>query len=138
MELIAGDGTELRRVLLDLGLQFAIGAKARMALIQLLTSSQPIERALSVPHVGWHGQSFVLPEEVYSDSPKELVVFQPASPIKRAYRTAGTLEGWREDVAAYAVGNSRMEGGGLHFRGHRVSAKRRSSRSGALYGAAVD
>src|SRR5262249_21845826 len=56
-------------------------------------------------------------------------------PIKHAFRRAGTLEGWREEGAAYAVGNSRvavaicaalaapllhimeMEGGGLHFRG---------------------
>jgi putative DNA primase/helicase len=135
MELIAGDGTELRRVLLDLGLHFTIGTKARIALIQLLSASQPTERALCVPHVGWHGRSFVLPEAVFGDSAKELVVFQPAAPIKHAFRTAGTLQEWRAEVAAYAVGNSRvalaicaafsapllrlmeMEGGGLHFRG---------------------
>jgi uncharacterized protein (DUF927 family) len=135
MELIAGDGTELRRVLLDLGLEFAIGTKARMSLLQLLTSSKPAQRALCVPHVGWHGRSFVLPQEVVGDNPKELVVFQPVTPIKHAFRTAGTLEEWRDEVAAYAVGNSRVglaicaalaapllhlmevEGGGLHFRG---------------------
>jgi putative DNA primase/helicase len=135
MELIAGDGTELRRVLLDLGLHFATGAKARAALIQLLSASQPADRALCVPHVGWHGRSFVLPEEVFGENPKELVVFQPTTPIKHAFRTAGTPEGWRDQVAAYGVGNSRialgicaalaapllhpmeMEGGGLHFRG---------------------
>src|SRR5262249_33201782 len=113
-----------------------VGPKwARMALIQLLTGSQPVERALCVPHVGWHSQSFVLPEEVLGANPKELIVFQPPTPIKHAFRRAGTLEGWREEVAAYAVGNSRvavaicaalaapllhimeMEGGGLHFRG---------------------
>jgi putative DNA primase/helicase len=135
MELIAGDGTELRRVLLDLGLHFATGAKARAALIQFLSSYEPVDRALSVPHVGWHGRAFVLPDEVFGNDPKELVVFQPAAPVKHAFRTAGTLEGWREEVASYAVGNSRvalaisaalappllhpmeMEGGGLHFRG---------------------
>jgi uncharacterized protein (DUF927 family) len=135
MELIAGDGTELRRVLLDLGLHFATGAKARAALIQFLSSSEPADRALSVPHVGWHGRSFVLPEEAFGNDPKELVVFQPATPVKHAFRTAGTLEGWRDEVAAYGVGNSRvalaicaalaapllhpmeMEGGGLHLRG---------------------
>jgi len=88
-----------------------------------------------VPHVGWHGRSFVLPDEVFGVSAKELVVFQPATPIKHAFRTAGTLEGWRNEVSTYAVGNPRvtlaicaafaapllqlmeMEGGGLHFRG---------------------
>src|SRR5215831_12445137 len=83
MELIAGDGTELRRVLLDLGLQFKVGPNwARMALIQLLTGSQPVERALCVPHVGWHSQSFVLPEEVLGANSKELIVFQPPIPMK--------------------------------------------------------
>ena len=135
MELMAGDGTELRRILLDLGLNFAPGTKARAALIQLLSASQPAERALCVPHVGWHNRSFVLPEEVFGDNAKELVVFQPATPIKHAFRTAGTLQEWRAEVAGFAVGNSRvtlaicaafaapllhlmeMEGGGLHFRG---------------------
>jgi Domain of unknown function (DUF927) len=75
MELLAGDGTELRRVLLDLGLHFRIGTKwARMALIQLLTACQPADRALCVPHVGWHDRSFVLPDEVFGDT-GELVVF---------------------------------------------------------------
>jgi hypothetical protein len=80
MELLAGDGTELRRVLLDLGLHFRIGTKwARMALIQLLTACQPAGRALCVPHVGWHDRSFVMLDEVFGDT-GELVVFQPATP----------------------------------------------------------
>jgi putative DNA primase/helicase len=70
MELIAGDASELQRVLLDLGLHFSIGAKARVAMIQLLAGCQPTERALCVPHVGWHGRSFVLPEDVFGDNPK--------------------------------------------------------------------
>ena len=108
MELIAGDGTELRRFLLDLGLHFAIGTKARQALTLLPSASQPAERALCVPHVSWHERAFVLPEEVVGDSLKELVVFQPAAPIKHAFRTSGTLERWRAEVAAYAVANPRV------------------------------
>jgi putative DNA primase/helicase len=135
MELIAGDAKELRGMLLDLGLSFALGTQARHALIRLLSETRPQERALSVPHIGWHERSFVLPDEVFGDSPHELVVFQPVAPIKHAFRTEGTLEGWRTDVSAYAIANSRLglaisaafapplqqlmevEGGGVHVRG---------------------
>jgi putative DNA primase/helicase len=135
MELIAGDGVELRRVLLDLGLNLATGNKARAALVALLSGCQPSDRALSVPRIGWHGRAFVLPDIALGGEAGELVVFQPPEPVKHAHRTHGSLHGWQSQVASCAVGNSRlvlaisaafaasllelieMEGGGLHFRG---------------------
>lgn len=139
--LFAGSGEELRRILLDLGLSFSVGTKGRAGVIHLLNAAAPKARALSVPHVGWHGRVFVLPEEAIGSDSAELVVFQPPAPCKHAYRAAGTLEDWRHEVARFAVGNSRlgvaisaafvgpllqiveMEGGGLHFRGSSSTGK---------------
>ena len=133
-ELFAGSGDELCRILLDLGLHFSIGTKAKWALLHLLSNAEPAARALSVPQVGWHGETFVLPDEAIGHS-DEIVVFQPSVPTKHAYKTAGSLHDWQVEVARFAEGNSRValaisaafaapllrlleiEGGGLHFRG---------------------
>src|SRR4029450_3843116 len=48
------------------------------------------------------------PDCVATRRAKELVVFQPATPIKHAFRTAGPPDGWREEVAVSAIGNSRV------------------------------
>ena len=135
LDLLAGSGEELRRLLFDMGLEFEIGRPARLAISSLIASAKPSARALSVPHVGWNGQRFVLPDQAIGGDDTELIVFQPNSSIKHAYRTQGTLGDWQNQVAHYAVGNSRlalavatafagpllrlvdMEGGGVHFRG---------------------
>ncbi len=134
-QLRAGNGEELRRILLDLGLEFAVGKTSKDAFMFLLSAAKPNARALSVRHVGWNDRAFVLPEDKFGDAGSELVVFQPDTPVKHAYRTGGTFKAWQQDVAGYAIGNSRlvlgisaafagpllqlinMEGGGLHFRG---------------------
>ena len=141
MNLLAGSGEELRRLLFDMGLEFEIGRPARLAISSLIASAKPSARALSVPHVGWNGQRFVLPDQTIGGDDTELVVFQPHSPIKHAYYTQGTLEDWQYQVARYAIGNSRlaialatafagpllqlvdMEGGGIHFRGASSTGK---------------
>jgi putative DNA primase/helicase len=72
-----------------------------------LNSAEPEKRAWCVPHVGWHGRAFVLPEQAFGDTEGQLVVFQPATPLKHAYRVAGTLKAW-QGMARLAVGNSRL------------------------------
>jgi putative DNA primase/helicase len=44
----------------------------------------PEKRAWCVPHVGWHGRAFVLPEQAFGDTEGQLVVFQPTTPLKHA------------------------------------------------------
>lgn len=71
----------------------------------------------------------------------ERILLQTSGAIDHAYRTSGTLEGWQEHVARYAVGNSRFglalstafaapllyptssESGGFHFRGGSSTGK---------------
>jgi putative DNA primase/helicase len=134
LRLLAGDGTDFRATLLDLGLRIAPGRKAREHLAQYVQVAEPEAWARCVERVGWHGSAFVLPGQVVGET-TEKVVYQSQGATSHAYRQAGTLPGWRESVAALAVGNSRvvfalavafaaplleligMEGGGIHFPG---------------------
>jgi putative DNA primase/helicase len=140
LRLLSEAGAELGGALRDLGATFAIGAKAKNALLNLLNSAEPEKRAWCVPHVGWHGRAFVLPEQAFGDTEGQLVVFQPATPLKHAYRVAGTLKAW-QGMARLAVGNSRLvfllstafagpllqlvgvEGGGVHLVGSSTAGK---------------
>jgi uncharacterized protein (DUF927 family) len=95
-------------------------------------------RVRCVGRFGFHRQSFVLPDQVFTapgESEEEII---PQGPItgNHAYRIAGSLDAWREQVARLARGNSRLimalsaafagpllhllehESGGFHFRGH--------------------
>lgn len=85
-----------------------------------------------MPRTGWDMSAYILPDVVYGPNSGEQVVLQSAH-HGDLYRTAGTLDGWRE-IAALAVGNSRLsfalcvafaglEGGGFNFEGGSSSGK---------------
>lgn len=136
--MFAGDGTEVRAILLSLGLQVAGGQKARAALTDLLMQWRPRERATTTVRLGWADEScraFALGDgRVLGDG---AVVFQSESAATAAaeIRPAGSLEGWREGVGRLCSGNPLLmvavsasfagpllepldaEGGGLHYRG---------------------
>lgn len=131
--ILAGDGTELRRALLDGGLFIAPGRKAREMLTAYLASVRVDARATCVDRTGWYGRVYVAADQTYGDTNGERVLLQGVSVATEKPR--GTLEGWQAEVAALAVGNSRLafalsaafagpllyllnaESGGLHFRG---------------------
>ncbi|MFM2059476.1 MAG: hypothetical protein RLY71_3861 [Pseudomonadota bacterium] len=138
-ELLAGDGLEVRRELMRLGLEVAPSKKAR-DLLGTFMQVWPVQaRARCVERLGWHGHTYVLPEEAIGAD--ELVVFQSAAAIEPAYAQAGTVVQWRDNVAALAAGNSRMvfaiacafapvladlvgeDSGGFHLRGKSSSGK---------------
>ena len=135
MSLLSGDGSDYRSHLLSMGLSIAPSRKARDLLTSYIQSSQPNERARCVSRVGWHKDSFVLPDETFSLNESERVLFQTTSEPNHKLQVAGTLDEWRDNVARYCVGNSRLlfavsaafagpllhllneSGGGFHFRG---------------------
>jgi putative DNA primase/helicase len=137
--LIGGDA--LLSDLVDHGLKFAPVGKDTAELKRLLMGVVAEKRARCVPHVGWHEHSFVLPDAVIGQSKDCEVVFQPPYTINHHYSIAGTFDGWRKEVAARAVGNSRLtfaisvgfagpllklsrlEGGGFHLRGPSSTGK---------------
>lgn len=139
-ELLAGDGLEVRRELMRLGLEVAPSKRARDLLSTYMQVWPVTERARCVDRLGWHGAVYVLPEEAIG-AEAEAVVFQSAAAVEPAYAQAGTVEHWRDTVAALAAGNSRMvfaiacafapalaalvgeDSGGFHLRGKSSSGK---------------
>ncbi len=138
--MLAGDAADVRRVLLDAGLFVAPGQKARNRLSECLTAVRVNRRATAVGRTGWHGNTFVLPDEAVGADGAEPVVFQSEG-LPPPFATAGSLADWQASVAALAPGNSRLvfalsaafagpllqlagaEGGGFHLRGGSSSGK---------------
>jgi putative DNA primase/helicase len=137
MEMLAGDGSELRAVLLNLGA--TIPYSQRRALMDYLMSSTPKRHAMAATRTGWHGPSlFVMPRKVIGGGD---VVFQSSEAGGHEYATAGDLSGWQTEVGAHCLGNPILmlavcsalagpllalldaDGGGFHILGDSSSGK---------------
>ena len=105
--LVGGD--DLFRDLMHHGLSFIPSGKDGNALKRLLISVAPQKQARCVDRIGWHEDAFVLPDEVIRQAADMEVVYQPTAHPNHYYGVAGTLEAWKSEVAAKAVGNTRME-----------------------------
>lgn len=134
LELLEGDGTDVRRELARLGLHIATSRSARDLLAAYIKIWPVDQRARCVDRLGWHGAVYAMPSETIGDT-GELVVFQNAHAIEPAFATAGTAQEWRDSVAALAAGNTRVvfavctafagalaglvgeDSGGFHLRG---------------------
>jgi putative DNA primase/helicase len=106
LERLAGDGNEHRRTLLNMGLQIAPSTQARQRLTEYLQTAPVKARARCVAKTGWHGGVFVLPDETLGENSERVLLQSLHEPA--AIRTAGTLDGWRDSVAAPCSGNSRL------------------------------
>jgi uncharacterized protein (DUF927 family) len=140
LELLQGDGADVRRELARQGLTISTNKKARDLLAAFLQEWPVENRARCVDRLGWYGRVFVTPNEVIGQS-EEIVVFQNAHAIEPAYSVAGSVEEWRDSVGRLAAGNSRLvfalsvafagaladvvgeDSGGFHFRGASSSGK---------------
>lgn len=107
MHMLAKDGSELRGILLDQGLEIGSGQLSKKYLNDYLTMSNPRARAKCVTKTGWHGDSFVLPDAVINNSESEQVVFQGNSENLH-FRQSGSLAEWQSNIAKYCSGNSRL------------------------------
>ena len=153
MALLAGSGEQLRAVLLGMGLETEHGRNSREGLNRLLQSATPTERALSVRRNGWHGAIFMTPTGAIGPANGERLVFQSEFAGDHAFALNGTLDGWRDGVAALASGNSRLmfaisasfaaallspaglESGGFHLRGPSSCGKSTALRcAGSVWG----
>jgi putative DNA primase/helicase len=102
---LAGDGGELRARLLDGGLALAPGRKAREALVRYLSEARPSKRTRCTTQVGWHGESFALPDMTIGPDEEE-VVYQNDS--ESLLRQSGTLDDWKNSIGKYCVRNTRL------------------------------
>lgn len=140
LELLQGDGVDVRSELARQGLSIAPGRQTRDLLASFL-QVWPIDvRARCVDRIGWHGSRYVLPVEAVGEA-SEKVVFQNAHAVEPAFSVSGTADEWRDHVAALAQGNSRMifalsaafagallepagdDSGGFHLRGRSSTGK---------------
>lgn len=133
--LLAGDCAELRSAFLDRGLYLAPGTKARQRLAEFLGGVKIDARARAVDRVGWCGEAFALPDRTIGETVGQRVIYQGPAALDHPYLQSGTLDEWKNNVAALACGTGRLivaisaslvgpllsvageEGGGLHYRG---------------------
>ncbi|QLQ33937.1 MAG: DUF927 domain-containing protein [Candidatus Thiothrix singaporensis] len=138
MNMLAGDGTDVSRELLGRGLNIAAG-KGKLVL-EYVQSSESINRMTCTDKTGWHGGAYVTPDRVYGDD-AGAYIYQSGGGAEITTGQAGTLEEWRDNVSAFAVGNSRLafaistvfagvlvypagiESGGFHVHGGSSSGK---------------
>jgi putative DNA primase/helicase len=139
MELLAGDGSQLRGELLAMGVELE-PTLARKQLPHYLFSAHPKCTIHCALQVGWCDDSFVLPDVVIGPQAAS-VIFQSGERGHEEHTQAGTLEGWRDGIAAKAVGNPllmlavsasfagpllkkcNIEGGGFHIVGDSSTGK---------------
>jgi phage/plasmid primase-like uncharacterized protein len=107
LELLQGDGVDMRRELAQAGLAIAPGRTARDLLASYVQVWPVKARARCVDRLGWQGAVYVTPAESIGER-AERVVFQNLHAIEPAYSVAGTAEDWRDSVAQLAQGNSRL------------------------------
>lgn len=140
MDMLAGDGRELRAVLLSMGLEMDV--KNRTDILKYIQSQRVTEEdaLLCATQTGWQGDCFVLPDQVIGPR-ADKVVFQAPYVYAEEYAQQGTLNDWRESVAALAPGNPLLllalsaafagpllqwchaESGGLHLVGDSSTGK---------------
>jgi putative DNA primase/helicase len=149
LSMLAGDGAEYRRELLDMGFIAPTDGNRRRWLTEYLQSRRPTDRVRLVDRVGWQGRAYVLPRETLrpkmgaSDAePSDTIMFHSDAPMEDTFGRRGTLAQWREQIGRLCLGNSRlafaasaalagpvlawvpgMESGGFHLRGDSSSGK---------------
>jgi putative DNA primase/helicase len=152
LSMLAGDGAEYRRELLDMGFIAPTDGNRRRWLTEYLQSRRPTDRVRMVDRVGWHGRAYVLPRETLRPAPKaghqeageasDTIMFHSDAPMEDTFGRRGTLAQWHGGVGRLCVGNSRlafavstalagsilawvpgMESGGFHLRGDSSSGK---------------
>ncbi|MDM5087775.1 DUF927 domain-containing protein [Aeromonas bestiarum] len=149
--LVPRNGEEVITALLDAGLQF-VNLEKRRKLTAFLMACRPDTRVTCVERTGWHGRAYVLPGGNLGPE-AERVILQSTSFVSSDFTMAGTLVDWQQQVAAVAVGNSRLcfalslafaapllslvglEGGGFHLKGESTDGKSTIMKASAsIYG----
>jgi len=98
-------GAEVVRGLLDRGYSLSPYRDARNQLREYLGSCDTTKRVRLVERMGWHGGAFLMPDKVLGNPPEPLHYYSDAPPLCKMAQ-AGTVEQWRDNVAAYCVGNA--------------------------------
>ncbi len=102
----ATDQSEFRRVLSSGGLVISTNQKARKLLCDYVLTHKIDTKARCVEKIGWNGDRYVLNSRVIGTQDNKLLVYQ--SNESADFSTNGTLKDWQGNIAALAIGNSRI------------------------------
>jgi putative DNA primase/helicase len=113
-DLTVTNDTQLGQALVAGGLTMAPGMGTQLR--KYIVAVNPAKRILNVSRPGWHkikegGQSkpvFALPDQVIGTGSDLEVILQEATYNPSARVTTGTLEEWKQNVAASCVGNDHL------------------------------
>lgn len=141
MNLLKGDGSDIRGELFDQGVMISPERKCR-DLLSVYLGSYPIDRfALCVDRLGWHGLRYVMPQRTYGEQNGQLTVFQQTSSVATCFHQIGLLADWQQQISQPCANHSRLvfalacafagqlleplneQGGGFHIRGNSSSGK---------------
>jgi putative DNA primase/helicase len=103
--MLAGDAVEVRAELLNRGLRVSGDRTARAQLSNYLNCAEDLPEATYTDTPGWHDGVYVTPDRTIGDGARR-VLYQGVAVSD--YRQSGTLDEWRNKVAALATGNSRV------------------------------
>lgn len=108
-ELLAGDGSEYRRILLSRGMRLSNSVKARQLLSLFIQQMGELatQKAISVNCIGWHHHAYVHPRLTFypsehSNNPR--MVLQTMHPIE-GFIQQGSSDSWRQHVGRYCLDN---------------------------------
>lgn len=105
--MMAEEGVEYRRVLLDNGLTIYPGRKVQSALHEYIMLADPDARAISVNIPGWHGKSYIALDGIIYGQETDRAFLQVSGSLPKLDKK-GTLESWQQTVGWSVLGNSRL------------------------------
>lgn len=97
-------GAEIKRELLDRGLEIGAHREDDRKVIQYLKAIEPSITVGLVQKLGWHNEAFVLPDRVLGSSSRPLF-FDGEKSGRCNIIAKGTLSDWQNNIAKYCVGN---------------------------------
>ncbi|MDT8262298.1 DUF927 domain-containing protein, partial [Roseomonas sp. DSM 102946] len=109
--MLVSDPGVLEGELSDQGLRIAGTAEARMLFRRALSEVETSARVTAVSRTGWHtpaggSSGYVLADgSAIGGTAEPMVLMNPAEDAARRVAMAGSMEGWRNGVAALAIGN---------------------------------
>ena len=145
--LLSDGAAEIAGELLDRGLWIA--PNKRNKVVEYITATRSTKRITCTDRTGWHGKAYVTPERVYGVDADQYIYQADGVSIDSIMSMTSTLVDWQNDVARYAVGNSRLmfaistafagtlvtpanvESGGFHLVGGSSSGKTTAQRAAA-------
>ncbi|OUS15267.1 hypothetical protein A9Q88_11975 [Gammaproteobacteria bacterium 50_400_T64] len=105
--LVTDQNNELLRGLAFKGYHLLSGREPKKQLTTYINDHATTRRIRLVENLGWHGDAFMTPAQVIGKT-SETLQYYSGSPAHCKISQNGTLDQWRDNVAFYAVDNSRL------------------------------